>query len=308
MKMYADVSKAIGNTPLVRLARFSAARGIKAVLLAKVEGVNPTGSAKDRAAESMLRDAEARGLLKSGGTVVEPTSGNTGVALAALCAARGYRAILTMPDTMSKERRALLSAYGAECVLTEGALGMRGAIARAEALVAEIPGAFMPAQFDNLANARAHYETTGPEIWRDTDGDLAAFVATVGSGGTITGTGRYLKEMNPNLRVIAVEPARSPVLSGGKPGVHGIQGIGAGFVPGVLDTTVYDEVLAVSDEDAMQTTRALAREEGILAGISSGAALYAAANVARRAEYAGKNIVVLLPDSGDRYTSSGIYD
>ena len=304
MAIAADVTRLIGNTPLLALERFAPGGG----LVAKLEGFNPLSSAKDRAGLFMIEDAEARGVLKPGGVIVEPTSGNTGVALAYIGALRGYRVILTMPETMSAERRSLLSALGAELVLTPGELGMKGAIQRAGELLAELPGAWMPDQFNNPANARAHYETTGPEIWRDTEGKVDVLVSAVGSGGTITGTGRYLKERNPAVHVVAVEPAESPVLSGGKPGPHKIQGIGAGFVPGTLDRTVVDEVLPVSGADAYAASRALARKEGVLCGISSGAAAHAAWVLAGRPEWAGKTIVVILPDTGERYLSvEGLY-
>ena len=303
MNIAQQLTDLIGATPLLRLERVAPGGGI----LAKLECFNPLSSAKDRAARYMIEDAEARGLLKPGTVIVEPTSGNTGVGLSYVAAVRGYRVILTMPETMSQERRSLLSALGAELVLTEGAKGMGGAIARAKELLEEIPGAWMPDQFNNPANARAHYETTGPEIWADTDGTVEVLVAGVGSGGTITGAGRYLKEQNPAVKVVAVEPAESPVLSGGKAGPHKIQGIGAGFVPGVLDTGVVDEVLTVKGEDAMAMVRALARKEGLLVGISSGAAAAAAQALSRRPEYQGKKIVVVLPDTGERYLSTGVF-
>lgn len=303
MNIAQQLTDLIGATPLLRLERVAPGCGI----LAKLECFNPLSSAKDRAAWYMIRDAEEKGLLQPGGVIVEPTSGNTGVGLSYVAAVRGYRVILTMPETMSQERRSLLSALGAELVLTEGAKGMGGAIARAKELLEEIPGAWMPDQFNNPANARAHYETTGPEIWADTDGTVEVLVAGVGSGGTITGAGRYLKEKNPAVKVVAVEPAESPVLSGGKAGPHKIQGIGAGFVPGVLDTGVVDEVLTVKGEDAMAMVRALARKEGLLVGISSGAAAAAALELSRRPEYQGKKIVVVLPDTGERYLSTGVF-
>ncbi len=306
MRIFSDISGAIGGTPLIALDRFSAARGGLARILAKVEKGNPGGSVKDRAAFAMLEDAEAKGLLAPGATIVEPTSGNTGVALAMLAAVRGYRLILTMPETMSVERRKLLAAYGAQLVLTPGAQGMTGAIKKAEEIAQET-GAFMPCQFDNDANAKAHRQTTGPEIWQDTDGLVDAFVAGVGTGGTITGVGEYLKGQNPGVRIIAVEPSESPVLSQGVSGAHSIQGIGAGFVPGVLNRAVIDEVLPVPGDAAMETARALAREEGILCGISSGAAVYAALMLAKRPEYAGKTIVALLPDTGERYLSTALF-
>ena len=293
----------IGRTPLLRLGRFAPGANI----LAKLESFNPLSSAKDRAALFMIRDAEERGLLAPGGAIVEPTSGNTGVGLAYIGRLRGYRVVLTMPETMSAERRALLSALGAELVLTDGAAGMAGAIAKANELLESTPGAWMPDQFNNPANARAHYETTGPEIWRDTDGKVDVLVAGVGSGGTITGAGRYLKEQNPALYVAAVEPAESPVLSGGRPGPHKIQGIGAGFVPGTLDMGVVDEVLTVTGDQAYAAARALARTEGVLCGVSSGAAAHAARALARRPDMAGKTIAVILPDTGERYLSSGLF-
>ena len=295
MKVYHSISELVGHTPLVQLQRFAAARGLKANLLAKVEYFNPAGSVKDRIACAMLDD------------IVEPTSGNTGIGLAAMAAARGYRVILTMPETMSVERRNLLKAYGAQLVLTDGAQGMKGAIAKAEEIAAQTPGSFLPGQFTNPANPAIHRATTGPEIWQDTDGTVDIFVAGVGTGGTITGTGEYLKSQNPNVRVVAVEPAGSPVLSKGTPGPHKIQGIGAGFVPKTLNTSVYDEVFPVENEDAFATGRALAREEGLLVGISSGAAVFAAAELAKRPENAGKTIVALLPDTGERYLSTAMF-
>ena len=303
MKIAHTISELIGETPLLRLERFAPGAGI----LAKLESFNPLSSAKDRAAKYMIADAEERGLLRPGGTIVEPTSGNTGVGLAYLGRLRGYRVVLTMPETMSAERRGLLSALGAELVLTEGAKGMSGAIEKARSLLEEIPGTWMADQFNNPANAKAHYETTGPEIWRDTEGNVDVLVAGVGSGGTITGAGRFLKERNPNLLLVAVEPAESPVLSGGKAGPHGIQGIGAGFVPGVLDVSLVDEVLPVKTDDARAACRSLARTEGVLAGISSGAAAYAAAQLARRPDMAGKTIVTVFPDTGERYLSTGVF-
>lgn len=307
MNIASSVAGLIGGTPLLRIDRFAARCGISATLLAKVEGLNPSGSVKDRAALSMVLNAEEKGLLQPGATIIEPTSGNTGIGLASIAASRGYRLILTMPDTMSAERRALLAAYGAQLVLTEGAKGMNGAIAKAQELHAAIPGSFLPGQFDNEANAAAHYAATGPEIWRDTGGRLDAFVAGIGTGGTITGAGRYLKEQNAALHIAAVEPAGSPVLSGGKPGPHKLQGIGAGFVPRVLDGSVYDEVIQITDGAAFEAGKALARTEGLLAGISSGAALAAAAELARRPGWQNKTIVVLLPDNGDRYLSTPLF-
>ena len=297
------ISDLIGNTPLLRLSRLAP----EATLLAKLESFNPLSSAKDRAGLYMILDAEERGLLKPGAVIVEPTSGNTGVALAYIGRVRGYKVMLTMPETMSQERRALLSALGAELVLTEGTKGMSGAIAKAKELLDTIPGAWMPDQFNNPANARAHYETTGPEIWRDTDGKVDVLVAGVGSGGTITGAGRYLKEQNSNVTVVAVEPAESPVLSGGKAGPHKIQGIGAGFVPGTLDMGVVDLVLPVPGLAAMETAKTLARTEGVLAGISSGAAAWAAMELSKRPEFKDKTIVTVLPDTGERYLSTGVF-
>ena len=307
MKIAHSLMDLIGNTPLLRLERYEAANQLSAALLAKLECFNPLSSAKDRAAKYMIEDAEARGLLKPGTVIVEPTSGNTGVGLSYIAAIKGYQVILTMPETMSLERRNLLSALGAKLELTPGALGMKGAIARAEELLRTLPSAWMPGQFDNPANATAHYETTGPEIWRDTDGTVDVLVAGVGSGGTLTGAGRYLKERNPNIEVIAVEPAESPVLSGGQAGPHKIQGIGAGFVPAVLDRSVVDRVIPVPGEDAFAASRALAQTEGLLVGISSGAALSAAASLAKEEAYRGKNIVVVLPDTGERYLSTGLF-
>lgn len=306
-RIYQGVTEAIGGTPLVEFCNIEKEYGLKAKLLAKVEGMNPAGSAKDRVAREMLADAQEKGILKPGAAIIEPTSGNTGIGLASAAAILGYRLILTMPDTMSVERINILKAYGAEIVLTPGAQGMAGAIEKAELLAKEIPGSFLPGQFDNPANAAAHYKTTGPEIWEDTDGMVDIFVATVGTGGTITGTGRYLKEQNPKIQVIAVEPATSAVLSGQEAGAHLIQGIGAGFVPKVLDTGVYDEVITVDNEVPFKMAREIAKKEGILAGISSGAALHAAIEVAKRTENEGKNIVVLLPDNGDRYYSTPIF-
>ena len=303
-----SASEIIGNTPLMQLHHYQEKENIKdAVILAKLEYLNPAGSVKDRAALYMIEDAEKSGKLKPGATIIEPTSGNTGIGLAIVAAAKGYRAILTLPETMSVERRTLLRAYGAELVLTEGAKGMSGAIAKAQELAAEIPGAMILGQFDNPANAQAHRETTGPEIWEQTEGKVDIFVAGVGTGGTITGVGEYLKSKNPSIQVVAVEPADSPVLSGGNAGPHGLQGIGAGFVPSLLNTSVYDEVITVSSEDAFAQGRQLARTEGVLVGISSGAALWAAGQLARRPESKGKNIVVLLPDSGDRYLSTPMF-
>jgi cysteine synthase A len=309
MKIYASVDELIGGTPLLELKNYEKLHGLQATIAAKLEFLNPAGSAKDRVAKYMLDDAEARGLLKPGATIIEPTSGNTGIGLCAVAAARGYRAVIVMPDSMSKERITLMKAYGAEVVLTPGALGMKGCIDKAEELKASAPGSFIPGQFVNPANPAAHFATTGPEIWRDTDGKVDIFVASVGTGGTVTGTGRYLKSMNPNVRVAAVEPASSPLLSGGKAGPHKIQGIGANFIPEVLDRSVYDEVITVTDEDAYAAGRELGRAEGVLVGISSGAVVHAAAELARRPENRGKLIVALLPDTGDRYLSTpGYYD
>ena len=306
MGIYHSVEQLVGNTPLLSVDHYVRARRLEAVILAKLERCNPAGSAKDRVALEMLRQAEASGVLQPGGTVIEPTSGNTGIGLAAMAIARGYRVILTMPATMSAERRALLKAYGAELVLVaEG--GMAGAVAKAEELAREIPGSFIPGQFDNPANPAAHYKTTGPEIWRDTEGHVDIFVAGVGTGGTISGTGRYLKEQNPRVRIVAVEPASSPLLSQGHAGPHGLQGIGANFVPGNYDAKVVDEILTVTDEDAYRTGRLLARTEGIMAGITSGAALWAADELARRPENRGKTIVALLPDDGGRYLSTPLW-
>ena len=298
----------VGNTPLLKISRYCGAVGATgANVLAKLEYLNPAGSAKDRVGLEMIEDAERKGLLKPGATIIEPTSGNTGIGLAMAAAIKGYRAILTLPETMSEERRTLLRAYGAELVLTEGAKGMSGAIAKAEELRDSIEGAIILGQFDNPANADAHRKTTGPEIWEQTDGKVDIFVATVGTGGTITGTGEYLKSMNPNIQIIGVEPASSPVLSGGQAGPHAIQGIGAGFVPGVLNTEIYDEIITVENDDAFMEGGRFAKTEGVLVGISSGAALKAATEVAKRPENAGKNIVVLLPDSGDRYLSTPLF-
>ena len=306
MGIYHSVEQLVGNTPLLSVDHYVRARRLEAVILAKLERCNPAGSAKDRVALEMLRQAEASGVLQPGGTVIEPTSGNTGIGLAAMAIAKGYRVILTMPATMSAERRALLKAYGAELVLVaEG--GMAGAVAKAEELAREIPGSFIPGQFDNPANPAAHYKTTGPEIWRDTEGHVDLFVAGVGTGGTISGTGRYLKEQNPHVRIVAVEPASSPLLSQGHAGPHGLQGIGANFVPGNYDAKVVDEILTVTDEDAYRTGRLLARTEGIMAGITSGAALWAADELARRPENRGKTIVALLPDDGGRYLSTPLW-
>lgn len=307
MKVYEKITDLIGNTPLVELKNIEAANGLQATVLAKLEYFNPAGSVKDRIARAMIDDAEKKGLLKPGSVIIEPTSGNTGIGLAAVAASRGYKIILTMPETMSVERRNLLKAYGAELVLTEGSKGMKGAIAKAEELAAETPDSFIPSQFTNAANPAAHLATTGPEIWNDTDGKVDIFVAGVGTGGTLSGVGEYLKSKNPNVKAVAVEPAGSPVLSKGTPGPHKIQGIGAGFVPETLNTDIYDEIIAVENEDAFATGRAIARREGILVGISSGAAVYAALQLAKRQENKGKVIVALLPDTGDRYLSTPMF-
>ena len=306
-KIYTAAEQLIGSTPLLELTHIEAADGLEARILAKLEMFNPGGSVKDRVAKAMLDDAEAKGLLGPGAVIIEPTSGNTGIGLAGVAAARGYRVIIVMPETMSLERRLLMKAFGAELVLTEGAKGMSGAIARAEALAAEIPGSFIPGQFDNPANPAAHEASTGPEIWADTDGRVDIFVAGIGTGGTITGVGRYLKAQNPAVRVVGVEPATSAVLSGGAPGRHDLQGLGAGFVPKVLDTAVCDEIIPVADAEAYAAGRRLGREEGVLAGISSGAAVHAALLLARRPENKGKTIVTLLPDTGDRYLSTRMF-
>ena len=306
-RIYKGTIELIGNTPLVEVGNVEKEYGLEARLLVKLEYLNPAGSVKDRIGKAMIEDAESRGLLHPGSVIIEPTSGNTGIGLAAIAASKGYRMILTMPDTMSVERRNILKAYGAEIVLTEGAKGMSGAIAKADELATEIPDSFIPGQFDNPANPKAHRETTGPEIWNDTDGEVDVFVAGVGTGGTITGTGEYLKSQKPDIKVVAVEPATSPVLSEGRAGAHKIQGIGAGFVPKVLNTDVYDEVFPVQNEDAFSTASMLARKEGISVGISSGAALFAAIEVAKRPENKGKTVVALLPDSGDRYYSTPLF-
>lgn len=307
MNVYHSVAELIGNTPLLEVRQFAKKRGLRATILVKLEGMNPAGSAKDRVALEMILRAEAEGKLRPGSVIIEPTSGNTGIGLASVARARGYRVILTMPDSMSQERRSLLAAYGAELVLTPGAQGMQGAVEKAEALAAEIPGSFVPGQFTNPYNPEAHYKTTGPEIWQDTGGQVDIFVATVGTGGTLTGAGWYLKEQNPAIRVVAVEPDASPLLSGGKAGPHGIQGIGANFIPKILDTMLYDEVVRVTDDEAYAYGRAMAEDEGILVGISSGAALCAAAKLAARSENANKTIAAILPDTGDRYLSTPMF-
>ena len=305
--IYTSADQLIGKTPLLELTHIEKSEGLNAKILAKLEYFNPAGSVKDRIAKAMIDDAEAKGILKTGSTIIEPTSGNTGIGLASVAAARGYRIIIVMPETMSVERRQLMKAYGAELVLTEGAKGMKGAIAKAEELAKEIPGSFIPGQFVNPANPDIHEKTTGPEIWEDTDGKVDIFVAGVGTGGTITGTGRYLKKQNPNVKVVAVEPASSPVLSKGVAGSHKIQGIGAGFVPDVLDTKVYDEIIAVENDDAFASGKLVGKKEGILVGISSGASIWAAIELAKRPENAGKTIVALLPDTGDRYLSTPLF-
>lgn len=308
MAIARDITDLIGATPLLELSRFSVRYDVKATLLAKLEGMNPAGSAKDRVAASMIAAAEATGDLHPGATIIEPTSGNTGIGLAAVAAVKGYKVILTMPDTMSEERRRLLRAYGAELVLTDGKLGMTGAISKAKELAASIPNSFIPGQFDNPANPNAHYRATGPEIWTDTEGKVDAIVAGIGTGGTITGVGRYLKECNSTVQVIGAEPAASAVLTGGRAGAHGLQGIGAGFVPAILDRSVVDEVLTVEEKEAYEAARILAKSEGVLVGISSGAALVAAVRWASRPENADKRVVVLLPDVGDRYLSTSLFE
>ena len=305
--IYTSADQLIGKTPLLELTQIEKSEGLNAKILAKLEYFNPAGSVKDRIAKAMIDDAEAKGILKTGSTIIEPTSGNTGLGLASVAAARGYRIIIVMPETMSVERRQLMKAYGAELVLTEGAKGMKGAIAKAEELAKEIPGSFIPGQFVNPANPEVHERTTGPEIWEDTDGKVDIFVAGVGTGGTITGTGRYLKKQNPDMKVVAVEPASSPVLSQGKAGSHKIQGIGAGFVPDVLDTKIYDEIISVENDDAFAAGKLVGKKEGVLVGISSGAAIWAAIELAKRPENAGKTIVALLPDTGDRYLSTPLF-
>lgn len=307
MRTFDKITDLIGGTPILKLNNYMALNELPANIYAKLEYFNPAGSVKDRIAKAMIDDAEAKGVLKPGAVIIEPTSGNTGIGLAAVAASKGYRIILTMPETMSVERRNLLKAYGAELVLTDGAKGMKGAIAKAEELAQQIEGGFIPSQFTNSANPTAHFNTTGPEIWEDTDGKVDIFVAGVGTGGTVSGVGKYLKSKNPNVKVVAVEPAGSPVLSKGVAGPHKIQGIGAGFVPETLDTKIYDEIIAVENEDAFATGKTLARKEGLLVGISSGAAVYAATQLAKRPENKGKNIVVLLPDTGDRYLSTPMF-
>lgn len=307
MKIYTSAEQLIGKTPLLELTHIEKQLNLNAKILAKLEYFNPAGSVKDRVAKAMIDDAEKSGKLKKGSVIIEPTSGNTGIGLASVAAARGYRIIIVMPETMSVERRQIMKAYGAELVLSDGAKGMAGAIEKADELAAEIPDSFVAGQFVNPANPKAHFDTTGPEIYEDTDGNVDIFVASVGTGGTITGVGEYLKSKNPKIKVVAVEPSSSPVLSGGKAGAHGIQGIGAGFVPDVLNTEIYDEVIAVSDDDAFKTGKLIGRSEGVLVGISSGAAAFAAIELAKRPENEGKNIVVLLPDTGDRYLSTPLF-
>lgn len=307
MKIYNSISELVGNTPLVKLNNYNSSNNLNATIYGKVEYFNPAGSVKDRIAKAMIEEAEKAGLLTKDSTIIEPTSGNTGIGLASIATAKGYKIIITMPKTMSEERRNLIKAYGAELVLTDGSKGMKGAIAKAEELAKNIPNAFIPGQFTNSANPLAHYKTTGPEIYKDLDGKVDVFVAGVGTGGTISGVGKYLKEQNPNIKVIAVEPASSPVLSKGVAGPHKIQGIGAGFIPTTLDTSIYDEVIAVTNEDAFETARQLGKKEGFLVGISSGAALWAATEISKRPEYKDKNIVVLFPDTGDRYLSTELF-
>ena len=308
MRIYNNITELAGNTPLVRLSEFSAKRNLNAEILAKLEYLNPAGSAKDRVAIAMINDAEKRGILKPGACIIEPTSGNTGIGLAAAAAVKGYKVILTMPETMSVERRKLLAAYGAQIVLTDGSRGMSGAIEKANEIAASTPGSFIPGQFENPSNPKAHFETTGPEIWNDTDGEVDIFVAGVGTGGTISGVGEYLKSQKPEVKIVAVEPASSPLISKGYSGAHGLQGIGANFIPQNLNLDVVDEVIAVTDEDAYAAGRAIAKEEGILVGISAGAALHAACELAKRPENKGKKIVVLLPDTGDRYLSTPMFE
>lgn len=305
--IYGTADELIGRTPLLELSHIEESQNVKAKIIAKLEYFNPAGSVKDRIAKKMIDEAEKSGQLKKGSVIIEPTSGNTGIGLASVAAARGYRIIIVMPETMSVERRQLMKAYGAELVLSDGAKGMKGAIEKANELAAQTPGSFIPGQFDNPANAKAHFETTGPEIWEDTDGNVDIFVAGVGTGGTVTGVGQYLKSKKPDVKVVAVEPATSPVLSQGKSGAHKIQGIGAGFVPKVLDTGIYDEIIPVENEDAFATGKLIGRQEGVLVGISAGAAVWAALELAKRPENEGKNIVVLLPDTGDRYLSTPLF-
>ena len=307
-KIYKTITELVGKTPLVELVNYNEQNKLSATIIAKIEGFNPAGSVKDRIAKAIIEDYEAKGILKKGATIIEPTSGNTGIGLAAIAAAKGYRLIITLPETMSVERRNLIKAYGAELVLTEGAKGMKGAIERAKELNEEIPNSIIAGQFVNPANPKAHYDTTGPEIWEDTDGNIDIFVAGVGTGGTISGVGKYLKEKNPNIKIVAVEPATSAVLSTGVAGPHKIQGIGAGFVPDTLDTTIYDEIITVSNEDAFKTGASVVKSDGVFVGISSGAALYAATILAKREENKGKRIVVLLPDNGDRYLSTPLFN
>ncbi|OOM06344.1 cysteine synthase A [Clostridium saccharobutylicum] len=307
-KVYKSLTDLIGKTPLLEVAKYSEKNGLKATVLAKLEYFNPAGSVKDRIAKAMIEDAENKGLLKPGATIIEPTSGNTGIGIASVGSAKGYKVIIVMPETMSVERRSLIKAYGAEIVLTEGSKGMKGAIAKADELAAETQNSFIPGQFENPANPEIHKKTTGPEIWEDTDGKVDIFVAGIGTGGTITGVGEYLKSKNPNVKVVAVEPAGSPVLSQGKSGAHKIQGIGAGFVPDTLNTKIYDEIIAVENEDAFSASREVSKAEGLLVGISSGAALFAAAQLAKRPENAGKTIVALLPDTGERYLSTALFE
>jgi len=307
-KIYKNLAELVGRTPLLEVSNYSKGKDLKANILAKLEYFNPAGSVKDRIAKAMIEDGESKGLLKPDSVIIEPTSGNTGIGIASVGTAKGYKVIIVMPETMSVERRSLIKAYGAEIVLTEGAKGMKGAIAKADELAAETPNSFIPGQFKNPANPEIHKNTTGPEIWEDTDGKVDIFVAGIGTGGTITGVGEYLKSKNPNVKIVAVEPAGSPVLSEGKSGAHKIQGIGAGFVPDVLNTKIYDEIIAIKNEDAFATSRELSKSEGLLVGISSGAATFAATELAKRPENAGKTIVVLLPDTGERYLSTGLFE
>lgn len=307
-KIYKNLAELVGKTPLLEVSNYSKDKDLKANILAKLEYFNPAGSVKDRIAKAMIEDAENKGVLKPGSVIIEPTSGNTGIGIASVGTAKGYKVIIVMPETMSIERRSLIKAYGAEIVLTEGAKGMKGAIAKADELAVETPNSFIPGQFKNPANPEVHKNTTGPEIWKDTDGKVDIFIAGIGTGGTITGVGEYLKSKNPNVKIVAVEPADSPVLSEGKAGPHKIQGIGAGFVPDVLNTNVYDEIITIKNEDAFATSRELSKSEGLLVGISSGAATFAAAKLAKRPENAGKTIVVLLPDTGERYLSTGLFE